>query len=178
MELVKGTAEYNYLLSEYFNAKGDLQEFALKVQMTYDEVREIAIKYKFAVEFRIYKANYHGLIADRIKENDKLLNSILSDSINILDYTTNMDFVLLDQICESILARKEELGKLSIDKVVNLYLKIEEANNRRIELLKDKADEKGENNLTIIMPNMTSFMEEVKKEIEPSILESYINNVN
>lgn len=178
MELVKGTAEYDNFLCEYFNAKGDLTEFAERMQMTYDEVKEIAIKNKFAVEYRIYKTNYYGLIADRIRENDKLLNSILSDSIQILDYTTNMDFVLLDQICETIISRKEELSKLPIDKIVHLYLKIEEANNRRIEMIKNKSEEQEESGLTIIMPNMSNFMEQVKKEIPHNVLESYTTNVN
>lgn len=174
----KGSSEFNSYLCEYINAKGDLNDFALRSEIDYDIAREIAVKNKFAIEYRIYKNNYNGLIADRLKENEKLLNSILSDSINILDYTTNMDFILLDQICESILTRKEELSQMPIEKVVNLYFKIEEANNRRIELLKDKADEKGESGLTIIMPNMTDFVEQVRKEIEPNILESYIRNTN
>lgn len=182
-EIKEGTAKYNDLLAEYFNAKGDINIVAEKCNMTVDEVRATANKFQFAKEYRLHKASVLGLVSDLYKSKDKMIEAILDESMILLEHNINVDFILMDKFTQKILESQEEINKMPIDKVINIYLKLEEANMKRIEMFKAKAEMNNEESgMKIIIPNMNAMSQMFEQLQEQSntldIFKSYQENLN
>lgn len=183
VEIKEGTAKYNDLLAEYFNAKGDISIVAEKCNMSVDDVRATANKFHFAKEYRLHKASVLGLVSDLYKSKDKMIEAILDESMVLLEHNINIDFILMDKFTQKILDSQDEINKMPIDKVINIYLKLEEANYKRIEMFKAKAEMTNEESgMKIIIPNMNAMFEMFDKLQEQTntldIFKNYKENVN